>query len=393
MPFFTEIPDATIDLEAATPVLSLGSNLLLNRLGGSTQFAQYDVDASQATTLRRGDDVSLVDGEGNPLLSGGTFAGTGTLSSAAASVGVPLVAQLKVQLNPINGSFVVDGEDTYFVSDQPLDKDHIGVKITGTILGQQINLANVNISDLGGVLTGPVLSAVQNLLDTLVVNIAYNPAGTLVLDDDDVFPCFTAGTLIDTPDGPVPVESLSVGDLVLTADHGPQPVRWIGRRRFAADRLAAHDARLMPVRIKAGALGPNMPSADLTVSPQHRILLRSRIAQRMFGTDEILVAAKQLLQIEGVERATDLAEVEYVHILFDRHEVVRANGTATESLYLGPQALAALPAPAVGEILAIFPELAARSHAPEGARMLASGRKARKLAQRHAQNGQPLVLA
>ena len=160
-----------------------------------------------------------------------------------------------------------------------------------------------------------------------------------------------------------------------------------------AARHFRDESDLVLLAIEAGALGPDMPSADLVVSPQHRILLRSRVALRMFGTDEILVAAKQLLQIEGVDLATDLAEVEYVHILFDQHEVVRANGTATESLYLGPRALAALPATAVEEILAIFPELTQRTHAPAGARMLASGRKARKLAHRHSKNGQPLVLA
>lgn len=273
-----------------------------------------------------------------------------------------------------------------------MDEDHIGVRITGAILGQSINLLDVNISDLADQLPGgsAVLTLVQGLLDSVVVNTAYDSSGTLELDDDQVFPCFTAGTLIDTPQGAVAVETLAVGDLVLTADHGPQPIRWIGRRCFDAGKLAANPA-LVPVRIKAGALGPNQPAADLLVSPQHRILLRSRIARRMFGADEILVAAKQLLLIEGVDLAHDLAAVEYVHILFDRHEVVQANGTATESLYLGPQALESLPARAVAEIMEIFPELAERPHAPRGARLLASGRQARKLAYRHAQNGLPLV--
>lgn len=392
MPYFTEIPDATIDLNATTPVLSLGNNLLLNELYNSNPFNQFDVDANEATTLNRGDDVSLVDGDGNPLLSGGTFAGTGTLSTASVSAGIPFLAQLSVQVNPISGSFI-QGSDgvTQFVTDQPLSEDHIGVRITGTILGQNINLLDVNISELADVLPGgsAVLSLVQGLLDTVVVNVAYDPDGTLPLDDDDVFPCFTAGTLIDTPLGAVAVETLTVGDLVLTADHGPQPVRWIGRRRFDAGKLAANPA-LVPVRIKAGALGPNLPAADLLVSPQHRILLRSRIARRMFGANEILVAAKQLLLIDGVDLAQDLEAVEYVHILFDRHEVVQANGAATELLYLGPQALQTLPAKAVAEITAIFPELADRLHAPEGARLLASGRQARKLAHRHSQNGQPL---
>lgn len=392
MPYFTEIPDATIDLNAGTPVLSLGSNLLLNELYGSSPFSRYDVDATEATTLSRGDDVSLVDGSGGALLSGGTFAGTGTLSTAAVSAGIPFLAQLTVQVNPISGSYVVGSDNTtHFVTDDPLDQDHIGLRISGTVLGQSINLADVNISELADVLPGggAVLTLVQGLLDTVVVNTVYDADGTLALDDDDVFPCFTVGTLIETPHGAVAVETLAVGDLVLTADHGPQPIRWIGRRRFDRRKLAENPA-LVPVRIRAGALGPDLPGCDLLVSPQHRIMLRSRIARRMFGANEVLVAAKQLLLTEGVDLADDLAAVDYVHILFDRHEVVQANGTPTESLYLGPQTLQTLPAAAIAEITAVFPELADRLHAPEGARLLASGRQARKLAHRHAQNGQPL---
>lgn len=390
MPYYTPIPDATIDLNAETPVLGLGNNLLLNELSSSTQFAQYDVDATEATTLSRGDEMSLVDANGDSLAAG-TFAGTGTISTAAVGLNLGL-ASLSIQLNPISGSFMTASDGTVqFVSDEPLDADHLGLKITGTILGAPINLADINISDLAdNALLAPFAGAIQDLLDTVVVNVAYDAEGTLPLDEDDVFPCFTAGTLIDTPRGSVAVETLTVGDLVLTADHGAQPIRWIGRRRFDAGKLAANPA-LVPVRIKAGALGPNQPAADLLVSPQHRILLRSRIARRMFGTDEILVAAKQLLLIEGVDLAHDLEAVEYVHLLFDRHEVVQANGAATESLYLGPQALESLPAKAVAEIMAIFPELAERLHEPLGARLLASGRQARKLAHRHAQNGQPLV--
>ncbi|MCV2447004.1 Hint domain-containing protein [Paracoccus sp. DMF] len=394
MPYYTPIPDATIDLNAETPVLGLGNNLLLNELSSSTQFAQYDVDATEATTLSRGDEMSLVDANGDSLAAG-TFAGTGTISTAAVGLNLGL-ASLSIELNPISGSFMTASDGTVqFVSDEPLDADHLGLKITGTIgippFDTSINLADINISDLAdNALLAPFAGAIQDLLDTVVVNVAYDAEGTLPLDEDDVFPCFTAGTLIDTPRGTVAVETLTVGDLVLTADHGAQPIRWIGRRRFDAGKLAANPA-LVPVRIKAGALGPNQPAADLLVSPQHRILLRSRIARRMFGTDEILVAAKQLLLIEGVDLAHDLEAVEYVHLLFDRHEVVQANGAATESLYLGPQALESLPAKAVAEIMAIFPELAERLHEPLGARLLASGRQARKLAHRHAQNGQPLV--
>lgn len=200
-------------------------------------------------------------------------------------------------------------------------------------------------------------------------------------------PCFAAGTMIVTEFGDIAVEDLVEGDRVWTRDNGLQTVRWVGSRKIQLN-LAAH---LAPITIKAGALGENAPSSDLQVSPQHRILVRSSIAQRMFGAEEILVAAKQLLAIEGIEVATEMTEVTYVHILFDRHEIVLANGAETESLYTGPEALRALGGNARREIFEIFPELADADHVPAAARPLAIGRMARNLATRHAQHERALV--
>ena len=208
-------------------------------------------------------------------------------------------------------------------------------------------------------------------------NIGFTPSSAI---------CFAAGTLIRTPAGDVAVETLKVGDLVMTRDNGAQPVRWIDSTR----RALRAGSRLAPVRIRAGALGDNLPESDLLVSPQHRMLVRSGIAQRMFGTDEVLVAAKQLLQIDGIDIADDLDEVVYVHFIFSRHEIVYANGAESESLYTGPEALKTLSPRARKEILALFPELA-EDALPEPARVLASGRLGRKLAVRHAQNDKPLV--
>ncbi|WP_162630710.1 Hint domain-containing protein [Paracoccus endophyticus] len=204
-------------------------------------------------------------------------------------------------------------------------------------------------------------------------------------------PCFAAGTLIRTERGEVRVEDLVPGDRVVTADNGPQPVRWVGVRRLDAGVLDQHPA-LRPVRIRRGALGAGLPAADLVVSPQHRVLVRSAIAQRMFGAPEVLVAAKQLLQIDGID-LDDAADVTYVHFLCDRHEVVFSNGAPTESLYTGPEALKSVGAAAREEILVLFPQLRDRDPAdlPASARPLLSGRMARKLAVRHAQHGKPLV--
>ncbi|MDB6179652.1 Hint domain-containing protein [Paracoccus sp. Z330] len=217
--------------------------------------------------------------------------------------------------------------------------------------------------------------------------------GSLNITTNEVtIPCFGRGTMIDTPRGAVPIETLSIGDHVITRDHGAQPLRWIGSKALDVTTLMLHD-NLRPIRIAAGALGARTPSSDLLVSPQHRMLIRSRIAQRMFGTTEVLVAAKQLLELPGVEIARDLVEVEYFHILFERHEVVIANGAETESLYTGAEALKAVGPAAIEEIFAIFPELRDAERPAPAARILVPGRMGRKLAERHHRNGQKLVSA
>lgn len=203
-------------------------------------------------------------------------------------------------------------------------------------------------------------------------------------------PCFTRGVRIMTDAGERAIEDLRAGDLVLTRDRGLQPIRWIGSARLTAAALARNPA-MRPVRIRAHALGRGLPATDLVVSPQHRILVRSKVARTMFGADEVLVAAKQLLQIDGIDLAEDLHEVEYFHMLFDRHEVVVSNGAETESLYPGPEALRSVGRAALDEILALFPELRALTQAPVSARLMPSGRQSRKLAVRHLQHGRPLV--
>ncbi|CAM3192690.1 Hint domain-containing protein [Paracoccus nototheniae] len=200
-------------------------------------------------------------------------------------------------------------------------------------------------------------------------------------------PCFAAGTMILTPKGQVAVEDLRPGDLVMTGRHGPRPVRWTGGRTL--DRIdLALSPRLNPIRIRAGALGLGLPVADLTVSPQHRVLIRSAIAQRMFGTDEVLVAARQLTALDGIDEVR-VDSVTYVHILFDRHETVFSNGAETESLYTGAEAMKSLGRAAQDEIFALFPEL--RAAPSEPARPFVPGAKARQLAQRHHRNGKALL--
>lgn len=196
-------------------------------------------------------------------------------------------------------------------------------------------------------------------------------------------PCFVAGTEIATAKGARRVEDLKIGDRIITQDSGMQKIRWIGHTECAArDNLA-------PIRIARGALGNGLPVRDLLVSPQHRMLLRSRIAERMTGESEVLLAAKKLLGVPGISVVEDMDTVSYHHILFDRHEIIFAEGAPTESLLAGAQALTALDPDLAQEILTLFPELS--DHSPTPARAIPLGRVQRQLVARHMKNEKALL--
>lgn len=216
-------------------------------------------------------------------------------------------------------------------------------------------------------------------------DLAENGATKSEAPKSDATVCFVRGTHIKTIAGERPVEALSVNDLILTMDTGYQPIRWIGSRTLDGHDLAAKPG-LRPIRIRAGALAPGLPTRDLIVSPNHRILSRSKIARNMFGFPEVLVAAKDLVFLGGVAIADDLDAVEYWHFMFDRHQVVYAEGSAAESLLASSEALAAIPPEALRELFEIMPELSRMDSRikTQLARPELTGQPARHLALRHA---------
>ncbi|PQO24467.1 hypothetical protein C2I36_02180 [Rhodobacteraceae bacterium WD3A24] len=171
-----------------------------------------------------------------------------------------------------------------------------------------------------------------------------------------IVPCFTPGTLIDTSAGARPVEALRPGDRVLTRDGGFRPLAWTGACPVTAAEIAA-DPSLAPVRIAAGALGGGLPLRDMEVSPQHRMLFAGGRAELLFGAREVLVPAKHLVGRPGITRVAGRG-VTYVHVMCDRHEILRADGAWSESFQPGDQSLAGLDAPQRAELLRLFPELA-----------------------------------
>lgn len=183
-----------------------------------------------------------------------------------------------------------------------------------------------------------------------------NTTGTTTYSEiEEVVICFTPGTRIATRRGEIPVQQLKIDDQAITRDNGFQPVRWVGRRNLNSADLATKPD-FHPVLIRAGALGNGLPQWDMVVSPNHRMLVSSNLTEVMFSEREVLVAAKHLVGLDGVER-TRPERVSYIHVLFDHHEVVLADGAWAESFQPGEHSMAGILADQRDEIVALFPEL------------------------------------
>ncbi len=190
---------------------------------------------------------------------------------------------------------------------------------------------------------------------------------------DDLVPCFTTGTLIATAKGDRLIETLTPGDLILTRDNGYQPLSWIGSRTVAAN------GNLAPIHFARGVLGNTQ---DLIVSPNHRMLIEAQAADLLFGETEVFVSAKHLLGSDGVSKKQG-GSVAYMHMLFESHQIVTANGAQSESLFPGDQALGSLKQSSIDEILGLFPELCgnAPNNFREPARLCLRGYEAQVLQQ------------
>jgi hypothetical protein len=160
--------------------------------------------------------------------------------------------------------------------------------------------------------------------------------------------CFVSGTNILTETGERPIDTLRVGDRIVTQDNGVQVLRWIGRRSVSQHDLA-RNPKLLPIQ-----LSPKLTGGEscLAVSPQHGILLR-------INGEERLVRATWLADMQGgaARIMKGCREVTYLHLMFDQHQIVFANGAASESFYPGKFALAAVAPAARREIFALFPRL------------------------------------
>ncbi|MEO0751486.1 MAG: Hint domain-containing protein [Pseudomonadota bacterium] len=161
----------------------------------------------------------------------------------------------------------------------------------------------------------------------------------------DFITCFGPGTTVKTPYGEQAVETIQAGQMVWTLDQGYCPVIW------ASSTEVHGQGAFAPVVFAPGSIGN---SKELRLSQEHRVYLRSAKAELLFGTNEVLIAAKHLCGLPGVTLAPQ-PTIRYTHFMFDRHQVVRSNGALTESFFLSEHSVVSSNSAQQRELTALFP--------------------------------------
>ena len=169
--------------------------------------------------------------------------------------------------------------------------------------------------------SGSVVSVMQNGTTTGTLAFASTIMAASALSSIIDVPqalCFLAGTLIDTPDGEVHVETLAVGDKVRTASGQVRPIVWIGQGKVLATRGRRNAAT--PVIVRKGALGRNVPHWDLRVTKGHSVYI-----------DDVLIPVEFLVNHRSILWDDQAQEVSIFHVELETHDVLLANGAPAES--------------------------------------------------------------
>ena len=187
--------------------------------------------------------------------------------------------------------------------------------ITDVLSASVINVGTLFIDRSGG----PDISL---LLDP---SIDYSTASFFVTDEVDGdfittdLACFAAGTRLDTPDGPVAVENLAEGDLVLTAAGPARRVKWVGWRHLDL-RRHPDPAVAQPIEVAPGAIAPGIPARAVRLSPEHALAL-----------DGMLIPVRLLTNGTTIRQDAACRSVTYYHVELDSHDLLLAEGMAAES--------------------------------------------------------------
>lgn len=164
---------------------------------------------------------------------------------------------------------------------------------------------------------------------------------------------FARGTLIATPEGATAVEDLAPGDAVMTRDAGAQPLAWLGSvtLRLRAGETAQPAGAL---RVVAGGFGPLLPEPDLVLHESAHILMPQ--AAEDGRRSSALIPLAELADDHSVFRLRPPGPIEFFNLAFETHQIISANGLATESFHPA-RVLAAAPGSARETLARLFPYL------------------------------------
>lgn len=294
----------TANVQGGTLTLSSGS--LANALSSFTVNLSYGGELSLGSGL-----ISLLSGTTiNFGAGGGTFvanAGGTTLDLSGLTINGFSAATSKVEFQDLPSevqSYVISTSGSSQTITLYSDTAHTNAIGSVTIAGTSLT-AGTYVAGSSGPLT---------------INETSNGSGYNITMDVQtaIVPCFLAGTLIDTPNGPVAIENLRIGDFVLNADDIAVAVRWIGRKTVSP--RFADPLRTLPVRIKANALGVSLPSRDLLISPDHAVFLNG-----------VLVNAGALVNGTSITRENITENFVYYHVEVDDHDLILAEGLPAET--------------------------------------------------------------
>lgn len=276
-----------------------GSDSIVDTSGNST----FDAGSGNDTIISGGGADSIIGGYGNDYIDAGQDRDTISWSPGQGS---DTIFGGSPQGNPAEGDRVNLNVDGFNINAGAPGSQGMP---TSTVIGNQFNIVN-GFQLISG-------TGVTGTTNTYL----YIPTGeTLRLDGiEGFFICFYPGTMIATPTGERAVESLAIGDLVLTSEGKVKPVRWMGRQTVST--RFGDPLRMLPVRILAGALADGVPARDLLVSPDHALLVEG-----------VLVQAGALVNGMTILRQFDVPEVfTYHHIELAEHDLVLAEGAPAET--------------------------------------------------------------
>ena len=177
------------------------------------------------------------------------------------------------------------------------------------------NILTVNSVNTDGSGSNPNIS---NIGITIPTGFVASTLGT-AFSYDITTECFLTGTHILTDQGEIPVEQLTIGNKVKTADGKLEIVKWVGKQIVEPSRVN-HTLRCLPILIKAGALGSNLPHRDLYVSPDHAMFFEG-----------VLINAGALVNGSSIVKTEPQEPFNYYHVELENHAFLLAEGTAAES--------------------------------------------------------------